>query len=567
MPNAGSISIKETLALFDFGFAGVSKGVAQGEYAFWLGSGISRDQIVGLDGVISKLIEFLRIRVTSSPECKFRLAFDSIMEMAAPSQAERDEIDLGKPASTWPCLKDIVKRLWNQYSAVLSVEIPGEKLDFLLWDGLDFRNTFSAQTADAEHLAVAMLALEGVVTEIATANWDGLIEAAMKELGYDENFYRVTVTGEDLRNPAAAANLYKFHGCALRAIADESNYRPLLVARTAQITSWKTSDTFKVVRDQLGALVQRSRTLMIGMSAQDENIKHLFVSTNTHKGWKWTDSPCPIVFSAQELGNHQKSVLIGSYGEADYEAYRDQICDAARLPAYAKPLLLALLLHVITAKLETLACEVEAPYLDASARDEVAEGIRALRDKVADAGNADRLALARGIASGLARAKHQLQNGASVPGAQPYFPLDNEPVHRMKNKLALKSTGQHEAALMLGIIGLEDKAATWTVSIDDPTSERSGALRLTSSNATARVFFAANDDTIVNLLDGEAFDEDDADAVILCSKRVVERQQRSPSGAMRSGVLGARYVGLGPLINEASNLGDLRDRLRGEIGL
>jgi hypothetical protein len=56
-----------------------------------------------------------------------------------------------------------------------------------------------------------MLALEGAVTDLATANWDGLLEAAMKELGYDETFYRITVTGQDLRNPAAAAKLYKFH--------------------------------------------------------------------------------------------------------------------------------------------------------------------------------------------------------------------------------------------------------------------------------------------------------------------------------------------------------------------
>lgn len=80
-----------------------------------------------------------------------------------------------------------------------------------------------------------MLALEGTVVEVATANWDGLLEAAMTELGYPESFYRITVTGEDLRGPAAAAVLYKFHGCALRAIENEGNYRDLLVARSAQV--------------------------------------------------------------------------------------------------------------------------------------------------------------------------------------------------------------------------------------------------------------------------------------------------------------------------------------------
>lgn len=562
-----SISIKETLALFDGEFAGLSKGVAHGEYAFWLGSGISRDRVVGLDGVLAKLIEFLRLHATPAIDCGYRLALEKILDMAKPSAEDLAGIDFSQSSSTWPSLANILKRLWNQYSAVLSVEMPGEKLDFLLWVGLDFPHTFEAQPADAEHLAIGMLALEGVVTELATANWDGLLEAAMQELGYDETFYRITVTGDDLRNPAAAAKLYKFHGCALRAIADEDGYRPLLVARTAQITGWKSNDTFKIVRDQLGALVQRCRTLMIGMSAQDENIKHLFASMNAHKGWKWTDQPTPIVFSAQELGDDHKNVLIGAYGENDYEIHRDKICKAARLQAYAKPLLLGLLLHVLAAKLVVLASDAQAPNLDQPARDSIAEGIRALRDRVADAGNVNRPALARAIAAGLARARHQLQDGSSAAGIQVYFPLDGEPVHRMKNKLALKSSGQREAAVAVGLVGLEELAKNWVSSVDDPADPHCGALRLTSPNASARLFFAANDDTITSLLDAGAFAEADNDAVIICSGRVSERQQRSPSASMRSGAIGPRYVPFGPILGSAADLTELRDRFRSEVGL
>lgn len=567
LPTAWSISIGETLALFDGPYAGVGAGVAQGEYALWLGSGISRERVIGLDGVLAKLLEFLRSNATAASDCGYRLALEKILDMAAPSNAERQQIDLAQPAATWPCLKTIVKRLWNQYSAVLSVEIAGQPLDYLLWVGLDFPNTFAAQPADAEHLAIAMLALEGAVTDLATANWDGLLEAAMRELGHDETFFRITVTGDDLRNPAAAAILYKFHGCALRAIAAEADYRPLLVARTAQITGWKSNETFKIVRDQLGALVQRSRTLMIGMSAQDENIKHLFASMNAQKGWKWTDEPTPIVFSAEELGDDQKNVLIGAYGEAVYEQHRDAICEAARFRAYAKPLLLALLLNILAGKLEVLASDAQAPNLDEAARVAIADGLKVLRDRVAEAGNGDRLALARGIASGLARARHQLQNGTSGAGVLPYFPLDGEPAHRMKNKFALQSSGQREAAVALGLIGLEEGAAHWASEVDDPANARAGALRLTSANASARIFFAANDDVISNLLSQGAFDETDDEAVVICSGRVTERQQRNPSGGKRDGSLGPRYVAFGPMLADAANLGDLRDRFRGEVAL
>lgn len=567
MPTAASISIAETLSLLDGQYSAVAEGVAQGSYAFWLGSGISRDRVIGLDGVLAKLFEFLRVNATTEVECKYRLALEKIIDMAAPSDEERAGIDHARPAADWLCLPNLLKRLWNQYSAVLSVDLAGEPLDHLLWVGLDFPNTFSAQPPDAEHLAIGMLALEGTVKQLATANWDGLLEAAMQELGHDEGFYCVTVTGEDLRNHAAPTTLYKFHGCALRAIACENDYRGLLVARSAQITGWKSNDTFKIVRDQLGALVQRSRTLMIGMSAQDENIKHLFATANAQKGWKWTDKPPPIVFSAQDLGDHQKDLLNVAYGGADYEAHREEICKEARLQAYGKPLLLALVLNVLTNKLEVLASDVQAANLDGKATELIASGLRHLRDRIAAADDGDRLALAKSIAFGVARARHQLQNGTSDPGLQQYFPLDGEPASRMKNKLALKATGQREAAVALGLIGLDDSATSWESSVDDPAAPQSGALRLTSPNGSARIFLAANDDVIISLLKCGAFDEADDDVVVICSGQVAGRQQRSPSGDRRDGSTAPRYIALRPLLTAAVGIDDLRDRFRGEIAL
>jgi hypothetical protein len=569
LPTAASISIKETLALLEHKYPAVAAGIANGSYAFWLGSGISRDRVVGLDGVLAKLLEFLRSRATTAPECKFRSALDQVLDKAKPSAEELAQIDLTKPAKDWQCLPNLLKRLWNQYSAVLSVSIPGEKADYLLWTGLDFPRTFANQEADAEHLAIAMLALEGAVTDFASANWDGLIEAAVTELGYSESLFRVTVTGEDLRNPAAAAILYKFHGCALRAIAEEERYRPLLVARSAQITSWSVNEKFKIVRDQLHALVQKKRTLMVGMSAQDANIQHLFGAVNQQQGWKWSDQPTPVVFSAQELGEDQRNLLNVVYGEEAFEEHRDEIVEGARVQAYAKPLLLALLLHVLTTKIAVLAADAEAPNLNAADRARIVEGIKVLRDRVADAENDDRLLFARSIASGLARARHQLQDGVSITGAQQYFPIDDQPAHLMKGKLALKSTGQREAAAALGLIGIADSAGRWKASVDDTTASRSGALRLTSASngSSARVFLAANDDVITNLIESGALDEDDPDAVVICSGRVTDRQQRSPRGSFRDGSITPRFVAFGPMLRSVANLDDLADRFQGEVAL
>lgn len=567
MPNAATITIRETLELLDGPYAGVGTGVTQGAYTFWLGSGISRDRIVGLDGVLAKLLEFLRSRTTGEATCPYRGALVTIIDMAAPSAGERAQIDYAEPVSTWACLPDLLKRLWKQYAAVLSVPFVDERSDYLVWEGLDFPLTFASQEPDAEHLAIGMLALEGAVTELASANWDGLLEAAIRELGHGENFYRITVTGEDLRDGAANATLYKFHGCALRAIEQENAYRPLIVARSVQITAWSTNNKFKIVRDQLGAVVQKQRTLMIGLSAQDANIKHLFAAANEQKGWQWDAQPAPIVISAQELESDQRELLNLVYHDDAYEAHREDICDAARLQAYAKPLLLALLLQVLTRKLEVLAGDAHAPSLDSGAREAFCTGIRFLRDRVAEAGNDDRIGLARAIASTSARALHQLRDGNSAAGAQVYYPLDGQPAHLMKGKLALKSTGQREAAVALGLIGLGEASATWATSLDDPCDPRSGALRLASPQSSARVFLAADDDKITSLLECGAFDEVDDDVVVICSGRVAARQQRSPSGGWRDGTVGPRYLALGPMLNEAGNIDDLRERFQGEIGL
>lgn len=567
MTTAETISVKETLDLLDGAFFGVSQGIAQGGYALWLGSGISRDRVINLNGILAKLIEFLRGNVTADPACAYRKALEKILDMAAPSAEERASIDIGQPAINWPCLPRLVSLLWKQYADVLSVEVGTKRLDYLLWDGLDFANTFANQEADAEHLAIGMLALEGVITQIATANWDGLLEGAMRELGYADDFYQITVTGKDLRGPPAAVVLYKFHGCALRAIAQEDDYRPLLIATTAQITGWISNVRFKIVRDQLQALAQRSRTLMIGMSAQDKNIQNLFGQVGAQQGWNWIDSQTPIVFSAQELGVDQKAILTVAYGNDVYEQNRVAICEAACLPAFSKPLLLGLLLTVLATKLQTLASDVHAPALNPGAHNAIASGIKHLRDHVAKAGNADRLSLAKGIAAGLARGRHQLQDGASPDGVPMYFPIDNEPPHRMKGMPRTAATGQREAAAALGLIGLGDEKAQWAASVDDPTDPRSGALRLTSPNGTVRVFFAANDEKITSLMDCGAFGEDDPEVVLICSLRVSDRQQRSPQAMLRDGKIGPRYIAFGPMLSDARSLAELQDNFRSEIAI
>jgi hypothetical protein len=155
----------------------------------------------------------------------------------------------------------------NSHSAVGT-----EEDDYLLWEGAEVTTTYGdpAIEPDTEHLCIALLILEGVASEIPSANWDGLIEKAVAEVNSGAPALLVCVDPEDLRAPALQARLYKFHGCAVRARDDEAKYRPLLIARQSQIHAWIPQGGPFVTR--LIDIATTKPTLMVGLSAQDANI-------------------------------------------------------------------------------------------------------------------------------------------------------------------------------------------------------------------------------------------------------------------------------------------------------
>ena len=561
MPTATSISVAETIDLLDGPLSSFSEGFQSGQYALWLGSGISRERVVGLDGVLAKLLENLRLRITGA-DCDHHRAFKKILGLADLSEAERAQIDLCQPVASWPIHEELINRLWGKYSNVLGTEVDGRPFDYLLWDVLDFPITFAAQKADAEHLAIAMLVLEGVVSDLATANWDGLLEAAMVELGRPNETFRVAVTGDDLRGPLGIGTLYKFHGCANRAIENEADYRPLLVAREADITHWAQKLPYTRMQEQLRALIARSRTLMIGLSGQDTNIQQLFGAN----GWAWNSVPVPIIFSAQELSEGQKSILEGAY-QGEYEANRGKIRADATLPAYGKPLLLALLLSTLCGKLVALAGLLAAPGLGPAGKQNLANGLKALERAAAQAGNANRYECARTIAALIGRASEQFLGGQGSAGRRPYMPLSTQAKHLMTQDPAVMLSGRPEVAVALGLIGQGLASNKWSVAVDDPEQRRSGALRLVAPAAEARVFLAANDDNINQLVASGAFDEADADVVVMCARKVTRRQQRSPSKSWRTGKAAPRYVSVSDLLEDSASFDEIQNRFNSEVGL
>ncbi|RWE29936.1 MAG: SIR2 family protein, partial [Mesorhizobium sp.] len=219
-PSASTISVRQTLDILDGPFRSVATGIAEDQYAFWLGSGISFGRVDGLKHIIVRVMEFLRQQSDpANPNCPYNIALKRALGLAPLSADEWARVDFTLGFSAWPDQAAIVARLTNNYARLLDVTVAGKADDYLLWDGVGVPATFAnpAIEPDVEHLCMGILVLEGSASSIATANWDGLVEKAVAELTGGVPKLVVCVRAEDLRQPELTGQIIKFHGCAVLA--------------------------------------------------------------------------------------------------------------------------------------------------------------------------------------------------------------------------------------------------------------------------------------------------------------------------------------------------------------
>lgn len=571
MPTAATITVGQTLELLDGPFAGLALGVAQRQYAFWLGSGISRDRVDDLKGVIRRVLTYLRDNIdVGNANCAYKTALDEALDLAHLSPVDRMRVDFAVPVSGWPVIDTVLTNLTREYSRLLDIRVGGHnEPDYLLWEVVDVPTTFSGVHAapDCEHLCLAVLLLEGVLPDLPTANWDGLIEAAVDELtDAAGTALRVCVTPEDLRQPPLLTRLLKFHGCAIRAAADPGTYRPLLIARYSQITDWPHNHDYELMRRQLVDLAATKPTLMVGLSAQDVNIQFLFGKARAVTAWKWPCDPPAHVFAEDTLGQDQRNILRVVYRD-DYDGNIAAIEASALFRAYAKAALTALVLHVLGAKLRMFLLNVDAPSLPEAERTVVAQGIVTLRDKVAVAAEPDRLAFIHALIRTAKQAMALFQEGSPAANRR-YRALSEVPIHRISADANLATSGVREVAAALGVIGLGDSAGNWAAQEADASDPRTGSLRLVSGANTVRIFFAANDRAGVQLEINGLVAPGDTDAIIIHSTSPVPKMARSPLAAPgRTGHAGLRNVGMAELLHEATSSDNLCERFREEAVL
>jgi hypothetical protein len=567
--SAGEISVKECIELLDTDHATFAAGAAAGRYTFWLGSGISRGAVPGLDGVVQRVLEHLQVRIEiGNPDCRFRLALNDVIKRADLSAAERAGVDFESPVSGWKDLQIIVGRLVKRYADVLDVRVDGEEPDYLLWDAVDVRETYPAKLPpDCEHLCLAILGMEGVAARLVSPNWDGLIESAFRLLGTTANeVLDVAVLPDDLRATPRRVQLLKFHGCAVLAKENPATYRPSLVGRKSQITDWPEAHESAAMRQEMTALATTTPTLMVGLSAQDSNIQAVFSKAKNTMQWSWPNEIPAVVFAEDELGADQQTILRVVYGSA-YDGNRLSIEGEALVRAYAKPLLVALMLDVLRRKGQALIVAADAPGIPSGELNELGHGLSELRDIAASAAGGGTLEFVHNLLGLVGRVVSLFQRGSEPDTATSYQPLTMLPVDQLATDPSLAVNGVPEFATALALLGRGQADARWKISSGPTARNTRGALRVRSSQDTA-LFFVATNSAVVELERTGAIESTTSDAVLIHSDEPAVRLARSASAPPgRTGGATVREVPMRRLLREATGLDHLEREFRMAAGL
>lgn len=353
---ANDITVQEVLAKFDAEFAPVADAVENGEFAFWVGSGISR-HAPNLGNLIERAFDYIREKASDpATAAAFMPALQEALVLAEVEPA-LVLAQFGQPLALWPEHDAIIKRLWNQYSRVLDIRVAGTDIDFILWDAIDIRLAFEHPAPPAaEHLCIAILILEGAVQTIATANWDGFIETAVSRLSNGvPGVMQVVVDPNQLRGPAGRARLLKFHGCIVHATCEPAIYRRFLTGSSTQIMDWPERAEFAAMRNAVIGLATTQKTLVLGLSIQDNNLKTLFARAKEAHTWPWPCAPAAQahVFCEDTIQQGQRDVLRLTYGEA-YNNNPAAVHEATLLRAWGEQVLIALVLRLLVVKFTRL---------------------------------------------------------------------------------------------------------------------------------------------------------------------------------------------------------------------
>lgn len=553
-------TVEEMLSRLGTDFDEFANAFVRGRYAFWLGSGISKFRMPNVWELLERVVEFLRERAAEEgDDGPHAAALDAVFDLAGLTETQRKKIDIKEPATAWENWEVISQVLSEKYAEVLNVPVGSEPDDYLVWTGLDVPGTYGddAVEPDVEHICVALLMLEGVVSTAVTANWDGLIEKAFGTLvEIPEAEVRVIVKQEEFRTKRAPRELIKFHGCAVRALEDETQYRDMLIARLPQINGWSEQDDHKHMRSQLEARFSDHETLMMGLSAQDSNMHTMFhrASSNLKRTWK-TDWPA-VVLSEEKLRSHHRGVLKATYSNYG-PGNRDDIANGAVLGAWAKPVLVALLLWTLTEKAVELVAKVDMPGLAEDERRKLNESLREMRDSAGSQAAGGTLQYMEALINAVSSVLSVFRSGVPTHKRGLYEPVSGQPVGQTASSRYFPTEQLGRLGVVLSLVGRGIAEGAWVTHCGAPSSRTDGAIRLKSGDQDVRLYVVKDNEAWHQLAASDCYDETDPNVLVIHAGSAPQKSKRSPRSRMRTGQVGAAHLHVASVCDDAERADDL----------
>ena len=581
-PTANEITVREVLAKFEADFAPVADAVENGEFALWVGSGISR-QAPDLGNLIERAFDYIRQRAFDPATAAAYLpALEEALGLAEVEPA-RVQAQYGQPLAVWPEHDAIIERLWTKYSRVLDIRIPGTDADFILWDAIEIRQAFEHPAPPAaEHLCIAILILEGAIKDIASANWDGFIEAAVERLsGGVPGVLQVVVDPDQLRGPAGRARLLKFHGCIVHATREPSVFRRFLTGSHTQVMYWPEKAEFAAMRNAIVGLATAQKTLVLGLSIQDNNLQTLFARAKEVHAWPWPCAPAAPahIFCEDKIQPGQRDVLRLSYGEA-YNDNPAAVHEATLLRAWGEKVLIALVLKLLADKLTRLMKLALTTLGKRPIAGALEPLLKALRDDISDLAVPDRRAQNRGAyvnqAIALWSRMLSLYRSGTLP-ANPaaYETLSNSTPLLIAADQNAQATGLGRLGVALSLLQFGRAAGLWELRQPVSNDLTSGAMtaRASRPDGVDRPLFVVKSATDAILLKSNgAFANDNAIIVHaddtwhqMVGGGASARRVRAAPG--RTGHVGETHVSLGDLLARCGDAATLQQAFVAEMML
>lgn len=352
------------------------RDVADSKRLFWLGSGISRDQVPDLAMIMRVMLLELRDRARSGAEADIhRDALTEILSAHLQGELPRYKAnpETWEPVSTEP--------LRNVYSDVIGTRVGNKPGEYLLLELAHLIETYgdSDLRPGPIHQYLAILIAEGMVTNLASGNWDGLVEAALRDLTATPEWLDVYVTGDDRRNEKGFARLAKFHGCAVLAREHPNTYLDRIIATRAQISRFSTRAEFEHMRTWLSQRTEQDRSIILGLSVQDSDLLNVFTKAAEAHPWQWDSDRPAYVFAQPTLRDGQLDVLDNCYN-GDFNAHREAVIERSAFGHYAGPTIAALTWRALA--LKALAMLERADLSSEELADGLSRGLNHLAEEV-----------------------------------------------------------------------------------------------------------------------------------------------------------------------------------------